>query len=138
MGTLASALRPLARDLSRAPRVYADANVPAGAVAMMRHDLRWDVLFVVEHDDLRRASDASHFARAIELGRTLVTLDRDFLHDGRYPPALGPGVIVCVAADERMLVKMLRHIDRHVLGAAVNPACSIAGRTIVVTSDMLA
>ncbi|MEO8484187.1 MAG: DUF5615 family PIN-like protein [Acidobacteriota bacterium] len=136
MGTLASELRSLARDMANVPRVYADANIPAGAVSFMRHHLHWDVLFVVEDDHLRRASDAAHFARAIELGRTLITLDRDFLDDGRFPPALGPGVIVCVVTEERTLVQLLRHVDREVLGAAVNPRCTIAGLKLALTPDV--
>lgn len=137
MGTLASELRPLARDMAHVPRVYADANIPAGAVALMRRELHWDVLFVVEDDALRRASDASHFSRAIDLGRTLITLDRDFLDDGRFPPVQGPGVIVCVATDERTLVTLLRYIDREILGAPVNARCSIAGRKIALTADVI-
>ncbi len=137
MGTLASELRPIAREMANVPRVYADANIPAGAVTVMRRDLHWDVLFVVEDDTLRRASDASHFSRAIELGRTLITLDRDFLDDGRFPPALGPGVIVCVVTDERTLIKLLRHVDREVLGPAANERCSIVGRKLALTSDVL-
>jgi hypothetical protein len=60
MGTLASALRPIAQDLADAPRVYVDANVPAGVVAAMRRELHWDVLYVMEHDELRRAPHADH------------------------------------------------------------------------------
>ena len=36
MGTLASELRPIAEELSGAPRVYVDANMPAGVVSFMR------------------------------------------------------------------------------------------------------
>ena len=57
----------------------------------MRHELHWDVLFVLEHDDLRRAADAEHFRRALELGRTLITLDHDFFDDRRFPPRVEPG-----------------------------------------------
>ena len=67
----------------------------------MRDALRWDVLFVLEHDDLRRAPDIEHFRLARQLGRTLVTLDRDYLDDRRFPPAEGAGVIVFWAPDER-------------------------------------
>ncbi len=49
------------------PRIYADANVPAGVVSFMRHDLGWDVLFVIEHDDLRRAPDTRHYELARQL-----------------------------------------------------------------------
>ena len=55
MGTLSSELAPHVEKLTARPRIYADANVPAGIVAHMRVRLNWDVLFVLEHDDLRRA-----------------------------------------------------------------------------------
>jgi hypothetical protein len=115
MGTLASALQPFAATLAAAPRVYVDANVPSGAVAFMRQELGWDVLFVLEHDDLRRARDLEHFHRAMDLGRTIVTLDRDFCDDSRFPPEDSPGVIICWAPDEPGLLKILREIDRTLL-----------------------
>jgi len=59
MGTLASELGHLAPDAA-APRVYADANLPAGIVSMMRHELGWDVLFVVEDERLRRLRQHEH------------------------------------------------------------------------------
>ena len=39
------------------------------------------MLFVLEHDDLRRARDIEHYRLARQLGRTLVTLDRDYIDD---------------------------------------------------------
>ena len=53
MGTLSSELGPHIERLIEQPRVYADANIPNGTVAYMRATLGWDVLFVLEHDDLR-------------------------------------------------------------------------------------
>jgi len=91
-----------------APRVYVDANVPAGVVAFMRQTLRWDVFFVVEHDDLRRASDVEHFRLARQMSRTLVTLDRDYFDDRRFPPAQSGGVVVLSAPDELQLTRLLR------------------------------
>ena len=55
MGTLQSELAPEAERLTARPRIYSDANVPVGLVAHMRHRLRWDVLHVLEDNDLRRA-----------------------------------------------------------------------------------
>lgn len=136
MGTLASALRPIAEELAGVPRVYVDANVPAGVVAAMRRDLGWDVLFVLEHDDLRRAADAEHFHRARDLGRTLITLDRDFLDDRRFPPDLSPGVAVCSAPDEPGLVGVLRRFDRDTLRAADAPALPLRGRKIALTPEV--
>jgi predicted nuclease of predicted toxin-antitoxin system len=112
MGTLSSELAPLAAGVAEKPRVYADANVPNGVVAYMRERLAWDVLFVLEHDDLRRARDIEHYRLARQLGRTLVTLDHDYLDDRRFPPGEGAGVIVLSAPDERWLRRLLKRTDR--------------------------
>jgi len=87
VGTLSSELAPHAERLTARPRIYADANVPAGLVEHMRQRLHWDVLFVLEDENLRRASDVAHFRLAHQLRRTLVTMDRDYLDDRRFPPA---------------------------------------------------
>ena len=60
MGTLSSELGPLVERIAEQPRIYADANIPSGVVEFMRLTLGWDVLFVLEHDDLRRAPDIQH------------------------------------------------------------------------------
>ena len=112
MGTLASELGNHVERLSGQPRIYADANVPAGLVSFMRLRLRWDVLFVIEHDELRRARDGQHYRLARQLRRTLLTLDRDYLNDRHFPPSASSGVIVVSAPDERALAKLLRRIDR--------------------------
>jgi hypothetical protein len=112
MGTLSSELAPHAERLSPRPRIYADANVPAGLVEYMRTRLGWDVLFVIEEDALRRAPDSTHYRLAQQLRRTLVTLDRDYLDDRRFPPAQGGGVLVIHAPDERLLGALLDRINR--------------------------
>ena len=48
MGTLASELGTHAERIAGRPRLYVDANVPAGLVAFMRTRLHWDVLFVID------------------------------------------------------------------------------------------
>lgn len=112
MGSLASELASHAERLSPQPRIYADANVPAGLVAYMRSRLSWDVLFVLEDESLRRAPDTRHYQLAQQLRRTLVTLDRDYLDDRRFPPAEGAGVLVVQAPDERGLSSLLARVDR--------------------------
>jgi hypothetical protein len=112
MGTLSSELGPFVEQKAQQPRVYADANVPRGAVGFMRDKLGWDVLSVIEHDDLRRARDIEHFRLARQLGRTLVTLDRDYLDDRVFPPEEGAGVIVFCVPDERWLRRLLTRMDR--------------------------
>jgi len=136
MGTLASGLRPIAEELAGAPRVYVDANLPSGVVSAMRRELGWDVLFVLEHDDLRRAPDAEHYQRARDLGRTLITLDRDFLDDRRFPPSDSPGVIVLFAPDESGLVKLLARADREMLRSQTGQPVSFAGRKIQVVPEV--
>ena len=136
MGTLASELGSHAERLSGQPRVYVDANMPARLVAFMRAALQWDVLFVIEHDDLRRARDGEHYRLARQLRRTLITLDRDFLDDVAFPPALSPGVIVCSAADERILARLLHHIDDSVFRASsADPP--LRGRKLWLTIDLV-
>lgn len=138
MGTLSSELAPLADRGSDRPRVYADANVPAGLVAFMRHRLEWDVLFVLEEPDLRRARDTQHFRLARQLRRTLVTLDHDYLDDRAFPILESPGVIVVTAPDERGLAILLARLDRAVLRGTVNgtPApLPLEGRKLHVHPD---
>jgi hypothetical protein len=136
MRALASGLRPIAAGLASKPRIYADANVPADVVAAMRRELGWDTLFVLEDESIRRARDADHVALARDLGRTLVTLDRDFLDRARYPPEGGPGALVCAAPDSRGLLRLLRHADR-VWVRPIDGVLPIAGRTVELTPSVL-
>jgi predicted nuclease of predicted toxin-antitoxin system len=112
MGTLASELGAHVERLTPRPRIYADANVPAGLVAFMRGELEWDVLFVLEEEGLRRAPDVKHYRLAQQLRRTLVTMDRDYLDDRRFPPEESGGVLVINAPDERELSALLARVDR--------------------------
>ena len=77
----------------------------------MRVRLHWDVLFVLEHDDLRRARDGEHYRLARQLGRTLLTLDRDYLDDEKFLPAESGGVIVLAAPTEHGFIGLLRRLD---------------------------
>src|SRR3954451_8512588 len=112
MGTLSSELATHADRLTPRPRIYADANVPAGLVAYMRNSLGWDVLFVIEEEELRRAPDQKHYRLAQQLRRTLITMDRDYLDDRRFPPDEGSGVLVIQAPDERQLFALVKRVDR--------------------------
>ncbi len=117
MRTLASELGPHVEKLTSRPRIYADANVPAGAVRHMRRRLRWDVLAVIEDQTMRRASDVHHYRTASMLRRTLISLDDDFLDDRQFPPDASGGVIILSAPDERGLVRLLTKIDRAFFGS---------------------
>ena len=121
MGTLWSELGPVAEAVSDRPRVYADANIPAGLVAFMRDRLTWDVLSVMDHPDLRRARDIEHYRLARQLRRTLVTLDRDYLDDRKFPPDQVAGVLVIAAPDERGLATLLTRLDAQLFSADTLP-----------------
>ncbi len=135
MGTLSSELGPHVERIVEVPRVYADANLPNGVVGFMRVKLGWDVLFVLEHDDLRRAPDIHHYRLARQLGRTLLTLDRDYTDDRRFPPAESPGVIVFSAPDERWLRRLLAEADRTVFRAESAAPRPLEGRKVVWPID---
>ena len=132
MVTRWSELAPVAEAVADRPRVYADANLPAGLVRYMREQLRWDVLFVMDHPDLRRARDAEHYRLAHQLRRTLVTLDRDYLDDRQFPPEQGSGVLVMAAPDQRGLTVMITRIDQQLFAGAPLP---LDGRKLHAHSD---
>ena len=64
----------VAERLSPRPRVYVDANVPAGLVSYMRTLLDWDVLFVMawydRHGSLRRLGHAGRDVGTLTPGTT--------------------------------------------------------------------
>jgi len=114
MGTLASELGPHADRMAEQTRVYVDANVPAGLVGFMREVLHWDVLFVIEHDDLRRARDGEHYRLARQLRRTLISFDRDYLDDRKFPPMESGGVLILTAPGERGYIGLLKRLDAEI------------------------
>ena len=136
MGSLSSELATHAERLTPRPRIYADANVPAGLVAYMRNALGWDVLFVMEEEELRRAPDLKHFRLAQQLRRTLITIDRDYLHDRRFPPEEGAGVLVIQAPDERQLFALVKRVDRVLFQAEdARPPLPLEGRKLQAHTD---
>jgi hypothetical protein len=121
VGTLASELGVHAWRIVGQPRVYVDANMPVGLVGFMRTVLQWDVLFVVEHDDLRRERDGEHFRLARELHRTLITLDRDYLDDHRFPTEASGGVLVLTAPGEKAYKALLKRLDADLFRISSGP-----------------
>ncbi|HWF83616.1 MAG TPA: DUF5615 family PIN-like protein [Vicinamibacterales bacterium] len=136
---MSSELASHAERLSPSPRIYVDANVPARLVAHMRAALGWDVLWVLEEDELRRASDVKHYKLAHQLRRTLVTMDRDYLDDRRFPPNEGCGVLVIHAPNERELFALIDRIDRVLFQRSAESAEAVAmplvGRKLHVHTD---
>jgi len=136
MGTLASELGPHADRLTEQTRVYVDANVPARLVAFMRDALHWDALFVIEHDDLRRARDGEHYRLARQLRRTLISFDRDYLDDRKFPPADSGGVVILTAPEERGYMALLKRLNVEVFQPSLS-ACALPfeGRKVHVHVD---
>jgi predicted nuclease of predicted toxin-antitoxin system len=132
MGTLGSELAPHANRIAGQPRLYVDANVPAGLVAFMRTRLHWDVLFVIEHDELRRARDGEHYRFARDWGRTLLTLDRDYLDDRKFPPHESGGVVVLTAPTDSGYEALLTRLDDALRSEADLP---LEGRKLHVHVD---
>jgi len=139
VGTLSEELAAHASRLAARPRIYADANVPAGLVGHMRSVLYWDVLWVIEEDELRRASDLKHYQLARQLRRTLLTMDRDYLDDRRFPPGEGSGVIVIQAPNERELSALVERLDRTLFHPSDEtgraPALPLDGRKLHAQTD---
>ncbi len=134
MGTLASELGTHAARIAGQPRLYVDANVPAGLVVFMRTRLQWDVLFVIEHADLRRARDGDHFRLARQWRRTLISFDRDYRDDRKFPMQDSGGVIVLAAPQEQGYVALLKRLDAE-LFRRERPSLPLEGRKIHVHVD---
>ena len=136
MGTLASELAPHADRLFDHTRVYVDANVPAGLVTFMRDVLHWDTLFVIEHPELRRARDGEHYRLARQLRRTLISFDRDYLDDRKFPLEESGGVIILTAPEERGYIALLKRLDAEVFQPSLTTcALPFEGRKVHVHVD---
>ena len=75
------------------PRFYADENFPQLATAILR-GLKADVL-TVQANRRRGHPDENHAAEALRLGRILITCDRDYLDERRFPLLHCPALVVC-------------------------------------------
>ena len=116
--------------------MYVDANVPAGLVSFMREVLQWDALFVIEHDDLRRARDGEHFRLARQLRRTLLSFDRDYLDDRKFPPAESGGVVILTAPEERGYIALLKRLNTEVFQPSLTASTlPFEGRKVHVHVD---
>ena len=93
------------------------------------------MLFVLEEADLRRAPDVKHYQLAHQLRRTLVTLDRDYLDDRRFPLDDCGGVLVIQAPDERQLSALLERVNRHLFPPDESALLPVEGRKLHLHTD---
>ena len=75
------------------PRFYADENFMTVATNILRQ-LGADVV-TVQEARLNGHPDENHTAYALRLGRILITCDRDYLNERRFPLIHCPAIIVC-------------------------------------------
>ena len=69
-------------------------------------------------------------------GRTLITMDRDYMDDRRFPPAEGGGVLVINAPDEHQLAALLDRVDQKLFRSDDEKnTLPLAGRKLQIHSD---
>jgi predicted nuclease of predicted toxin-antitoxin system len=85
------------RRFAKKARFVVDESLGIGVARVLR-DLKWNTTFASEVG-LSGHSDEDVFAYAFRENRVLLTHDRDFLDDRRFPIHRNPGVIVFPGAD---------------------------------------
>jgi predicted nuclease of predicted toxin-antitoxin system len=73
-------------------RFYADENFPAAATALLR--TKGARVITVQETGLRRHPDENHAAFALRNGYVLVTCDRDYLDNRKFPLIHCPTIVV--------------------------------------------
>jgi predicted nuclease of predicted toxin-antitoxin system len=74
-------------------RFYADENFPAQATQIVRAN--GYNLLTAQEASMRGHPDENHAAFALKYKRILLTCDRDFLDERRFPLILCPALVVC-------------------------------------------
>ncbi len=75
------------------PRSYADENLPSIATTILRR--RGADVSTVQESRRQGHPDENHATEALRLGRVLLTWDRDFLDERRFPLIHCPAIDVC-------------------------------------------
>lgn len=111
---------------SRKPHIqfYADECFPVPSVTYLK-SLGYSIVHAFDYKMVRK-SDPAHLKKALQLGRVLITLDRDFIYYGQAKLEGHPGVIVLSTGSavpksiERVCEKLLKTIsDDFVRGSLV-------------------
>lgn len=75
------------------PQFYADENFPSAAVKLVRS--RGVHVLTAQEADRQGHPDENHAAFALKDGRVLLTCDRDYLDERRFPLIHCPVIVVC-------------------------------------------
>ena len=75
------------------PRFYADENFPSIATTILRR--RGADVPTVQESRREGHPDENHAAEALRLVRVLITCDRDYLDERRFPLIHCPAIVVC-------------------------------------------
>ena len=96
-----------AKKFREKARFLVDESLGTNAAELLRAQ-GWNAKYVAEMN-LERRSDEDIFARAWDDDRIILSHDRDFLDDRRFPPHRNPGVVVLPGAqgDEMSLLAAL-------------------------------
>jgi hypothetical protein len=126
---MAQELRSMAKFRKYKWRIYADNNVSQDVVELLRQS-GMNVLWVAEEPELRRhRDDKFHYGQAGKLGRYLLTSDRDFWDDRKFPLLQSPGLIL-LDSDDPQTAKYLPVILKKII-VEYNPTANplYLGRT---------
>jgi predicted nuclease of predicted toxin-antitoxin system len=119
------------KRIIRQARFYADHNVDEVLISMLRQ-LGYDVEKASEVG-FEHAIDHAQFKRAFDSGRILLTIDKDFLDDERFPFSQTRGVVV-LNIDTSSPKEIARALE--VLHFILGPIAPVlTERKIIVNSD---
>lgn len=119
------------KQLSGMARFYSDHNIDA----VITHILRWEKLDVVTAKDIQAGQqpDEFHYKYAFSSKRVLLTHDKDFLDDERFPLSQTYGAVIfnVDAADAGQIARALQVVT--VILAGVAP--SLKQKKFIINSD---
>ena len=73
---------------------------------------------------------------ARQLRRTLISFDRDYLDDRKFPPAQSGGVVILTAPEERGYIALLKRLDTAVFQPSLSASTvPFVGRKVHVHVD---
>ena len=85
-------------------KIKVDENIGTSGVAILK--AAGNDVMTVREQGLEGSADDRIYRACLEEGRVLVTLDRDFGHVPRFPPALTAGIVILQLAGAATLTQV--------------------------------